>query len=84
MREFSKDDGVPGADRGNVLDFDHDGWTAEVMHDGSIRITGRSPRGTRHVLFQVVKISRAGVPGEPAVVENGNGDEYLLVTMGSN
>jgi hypothetical protein len=84
MPEFRKEDGVPGENRGNTLDFDHEGWTAEVMHDGSMRITGRSPRGTRRVLFHVVKISGAGVPGKPATVENSNGDQYLLVTGAPN
>lgn len=84
MKEFRKEDGVPSQARGNVLDFDHVGWTAEVTHDGFIRITGRSPRGTRHVLFGIVKISDAGVPGKPAVVKNSNGDEYLLFTTGPN
>jgi hypothetical protein len=84
MPEFRKEDGVQGKDWGNVLDFDQEGWTAEVMHNGSMRITGRSPRGTRHVLFHVVKISGAGVPGKPAIVENTNGDEYLLVAAAPN
>ena len=84
MTEFRKEDGVPGEDRGNVLDFDHDGWTAELMHDGFIRITGRSPRGTRHALFRIAKISGAGIPGKPATVENDHGVEYLLVTEAPN
>jgi len=84
VQKFRKEGGVPGENRGNTLDFDHEGWTVEVMTDGSMRITGRSPRGIRHVLFHVVKISGAGVPGKPAIVENGNGDEYLLVTAAPN
>jgi len=84
MPGFTKEDGVPGDARGNVLEFDHDGWTAELMHDGFIRIIGRSPRRTRQALFRIVKISNAGVPGKPALVENTEGDEYLLVTAAPN
>jgi len=84
LREFRKEDGVPGEDRGNVLDFDHDGWTAEAVRDGSMMITGRSPRGSRQVLFRIVKIRNAAVPGKPATAISDQGVEYLLVTLASN
>ncbi|MFD2646364.1 hypothetical protein ACFSX5_00990 [Devosia albogilva] len=80
---FRKQDGVPGEPRPNVLEFNHDGWQADLRDDGW-RIIGRSPEGKHLALFQIVKITGAGRPGHPTSVENDEGEQYLLLTPGQN
>lgn len=63
------------------IDFDRDGWTVTVSANGRMQISGRTPRSTPQVLFDIVEIEEPMKPGEPTVAMNIHGQRLELVKV---
>jgi hypothetical protein len=62
-----------------IVEFDRDGWTVVPRPGGLMQIRGRSPEGSRHALFDIVRIEEPREADKPTVAINADGQRYDLI-----